>query len=85
MKTTASRLTLADVKQDQVVRILELSGLSESVRKHLHAYGLFNGRMIRVLSTRPEIIIQIEETEMALEYSVARAIQVEEQRVAGSS
>ncbi len=85
MKTPTSRLTLADIKQGKVVRIVELAGLSESVRKHLHAYGLFKGRMIRVLSTRPEIIIQIEETEMALEYSVAREIEVEEQRVAAST
>lgn len=76
MKDT-SQFTLADAKENEVVRILELSGLSDSVRKHLHAYGLFNGRVILILATRPEIIIQIEETEMALEYSVARSIQIE--------
>lgn len=80
MKTSANHLTLADAKKDQVVRIRELSGLSENLRKHLHAYGLFKGRLIRILSTRPEFIIQIEETEMALEHSVARQIGVEEQR-----
>ncbi|OJX40731.1 MAG: hypothetical protein BGO78_05610 [Chloroflexi bacterium 44-23] len=73
-------LTLADIKQDQSIRIVAMPELSESVRKHLHAYGLFTGRTIRVLSTRPEMTIQIEETELALEYSVARHILVEVSR-----
>ncbi len=69
--------TLDHVKSNQFAMITDMSGLSETVRKHLLAYGLFNGSKVRVLSTHPEMIIQIEETELALEYSVAKNIVVE--------
>ena len=68
--------TLADSKEKDEIKIIGFLDLSDSVRKHLHAYGLTNGRTVRVISNRPEMIIQIEETELALEYSVARKILV---------
>lgn len=68
--------TLADMKENIQVKIIDFIALSPSIKKHLHAYGLTNGRIVRVISNRPEMIIQIEETELALEHSVARKISV---------
>ncbi len=69
-------LTLADMKENVDVKIVDFVNLNASIKKHLHAYGLTNGRIVRVISNRPEMIIQIEETELALEHSVARKILV---------
>jgi len=69
-------LTLADMKENVDVKIVDFINLNASIKKHLHAYGLTNGRIVRVISNRPEMIIQIEETELALEHSVARKILV---------
>ena len=69
-------LTLADMKENVDVKIVDFVNLNASIKKHLHAYGLTNGRIVRVISNRPEMIIQIEETELAMEHSVARKILV---------
>jgi Fe2+ transport system protein FeoA len=69
--------TLADVQSNQQVRINALGDLNDNLKKHLYAYGLVAGRIVGVLSTRPVVIIQIEETELAIEISVARHIIVE--------
>lgn len=76
-KPEGTEITLDHVKANQFAMITDLTALSETVRKHLLAYGLFNGHIVRVLSTHPEMIIQIEETELALEHSVAKHILVE--------
>jgi Fe2+ transport system protein FeoA len=68
--------TLADMKENVDVKIVDFIDMNTSIKKHLHAYGLTNGRIVRVISNRPEMIIQIEETELALEHSVARKILV---------
>lgn len=75
IKRTAD-LTLADIKENVHIKIVGFKELDSSIKKHLHAYGLTNGRIVRVISNRPEMIIQIEETELALEHSVARKILV---------
>ena len=64
------------MKENVDVKIVDFINLNASIKKHLHAYGLTNGRIVRVISNRPEMIIQIEETELALEHSVARKILV---------
>jgi len=69
-------LTLADIKNNQEIKIVDFPDVSETVKKHLHAYGLTTGRTVRVISTRPEVIIQIEETEIAMEHSIARKVHV---------
>ena len=61
-----SYLTLADIKDNQEIKIVDFLDVSETVKKHLHAYGLTYDRTVRVISTRPEVIIQIEETEIAM-------------------
>jgi len=70
--------TLSDIKENVDVKIVDFIDMNTSIKKHLHAYGLTNGRIVRVISNRPEMIIQIEETELALEHSVARKILVHE-------
>ncbi|PKN85146.1 MAG: hypothetical protein CVU46_12090 [Chloroflexi bacterium HGW-Chloroflexi-8] len=69
-------LTLADIKDNQEIKIVDFLEVSEAVKKHLHAYGLTVDRTVRVISTRPEVIIQIEETEIAMEHSIARKVHV---------
>lgn len=71
------KLSLADIRVDQEIRIVDIHDLNENVKKHLYAYGLTSGRAIKVISTHPELIIQIEETELALENSIARSIHVD--------
>jgi Fe2+ transport system protein FeoA len=76
IKQKTTDQTLADMKENVDVKIAGFKDLDSSIKKHLHAYGLTNGRIVRVISNRPEMIIQIEETELALEHSVARKILV---------
>lgn len=51
-------------------------GAGESAR-HLQAYGLLPGRSVLVLAQHPLTIIQIEQTELALERSLAKLILVD--------
>jgi Fe2+ transport system protein FeoA len=76
IKKEENSMTLEDIKENQEIKIVDIFETNERVKKHLHAYGLTNGRTVKVISTHPEVIIQIEETELALEHSVARKVHV---------
>jgi Fe2+ transport system protein FeoA len=43
----------------------------------LQAYGLIAGRMVRVVQHAPVTVVQIDQTELALEGELADGIQVE--------
>ncbi|MDR1994734.1 FeoA family protein [Azonexus sp.] len=57
-----------------------LAGLGEEIdalqREQLTAYGLAEGRPLRVLQQKPMTVILADEVELALEHSVARYIWV---------
>lgn len=75
--SAAGKVTLAGVKPGETVRIMDLENLPDSYQRHLQAYGLLPGRSVRVLSNQPLIILQIEQTELAIEISVAQQVFVE--------
>ncbi len=60
-----------------LVRILAFGDLPPASLQHLQAYGLLPGREVKVLARRPLTIILVEQTELALERSVASQVLVE--------
>jgi Fe2+ transport system protein FeoA len=72
---SADTLDRAPIGQLACIRAFR-PGLGDSAR-HLQAYGLLPGRTVLVLSHAPLTIIQIEQTELALERSVAKHILVD--------
>lgn len=67
-------LTLADVFPGKRALIAGIGDLPDEQTHRLQAYGILPGRLVRVLSKRPMVIVQVEQTELALEESVARQI-----------
>lgn len=67
-------LTLADVFPGKRALIAGMGDLPGDQAHRLQAYGILPGRLVRVLSNRPMVIVQVEQTELALEESVARQI-----------
>ena len=72
--------TLAETAPGCQAVIQGYGPLPEAQQRYLRAYGLLPGRSVTVLSQHPVTIIQIEQTELALEWQVSRAILVEEDR-----
>ncbi len=68
--------TLAGVEPGREVSVTGYLGGCAGLRRHLQAYGLLPGRRIRVLSQHPVTIVQIEQTELAFETSVAACVLV---------
>lgn len=68
--------TLASVAPGREVSITGYTGGSGGLRRHLQAYGLLPGRRVRVLAQHPVTIVQIEETELAFEDTVADSVLV---------
>ncbi len=58
------------------VRITSLDALSAPIRATLQAYGIFPGKLIRVLQHKPETVVEVESTELAFEKEVAEKVQV---------
>lgn len=74
---TPNQTTLAGVKPGREVLVTGfLAVLSGGQMQHLQAYGLLPGRRIRVLAQHPVTIVQVEQTELAFEGSLARGILV---------
>ena len=69
-----AELTLDRVPAGRQAQILRFGSLGIEQDRHLQAYGLLPGRAVRVLASHPLIIIQVEETELALEKDVAQAV-----------
>lgn len=78
-------LTLDRVPPGAQARILRFAALGADQDRHLQAYGLLPGRQVRVLARRPLIIVQVEQTELALEVDVAQAVFVRLETPLGSN
>jgi len=74
-----SGMTLADAAPGCWVKIIRFStSIPIEKQAHLQAYGLVDGRPVRVLQHSPVTVVQVEHTELALEKSLALEVQVEE-------
>ncbi len=74
----SGRLTLDRVRVGHSVRVAGFRQIGEEQGRHLQAYGVLPGRELKVLAQRPLTVLQIEQTELALETVVAREVLVEE-------
>ncbi len=68
--------TLADLAAGEVASV-EVMGSSRASRlARLSAYGMVPGSELKVIQTRPAILVEVEGTRLALEGDVAAGIQV---------
>lgn len=74
----ASARTLAGIEPGREVAVLGFADIPAEQRQHLQSYGLLPGRRVRVLSRNPLIIVQVEQTELAIEVEIAAGVLVEE-------
>ncbi len=69
--------TLAAVRPGQQARLKEFApGMPVERWAHLQAYGLVPGCLVRVVQHNPVTVVQVEQTELALESDLARQIRV---------
>lgn len=73
----AAGLTLDRAPEGKTVRILRFGPIGAEQGRHLQAYGLLPGRTVFILSHKPMTILQVEQTELALETSVAQSVFVD--------
>lgn len=71
-----SSRTLAGVEPGREVSVVGYLPMPGFQRRHLQAYGLLPGRRVLVLAQRPVTIVQVEQTELAFEISVAANVLV---------
>jgi Fe2+ transport system protein FeoA len=76
-RTDSAGLTLDLVPEGKTVRILRFGQIGVEQGRHLQAYGMLPGRAVLVLAHNPLTILQIEQTELALENSVAHSVFVD--------
>ncbi len=69
--------TLASFPGGSQVRVTGFGQLSAQYLQHLQAYGVLPGRTLKILAQQPLTIILAEQTELALENSVAFQVFVE--------
>jgi len=69
--------SLAEIRAGALARISRLDDLPAGWQERLLKHGLAPGRQVLVLQQRPVTILQIDHTELALEYDLARAIKVD--------
>lgn len=75
----AYEMSLVDVPPGCWAKIVNYSSLiSIEKQAHLQAYGLVDGHAVRVIQHSPVTVVQVDHTELALEKSLASAVQVEE-------
>lgn len=73
-----ARVPLAFIRPGKEVRLALIGErIDQLQREQLLAYGLAEGRHLRVLQQRPMTVILADEVELALEPSVARDLWVE--------
>jgi Fe2+ transport system protein FeoA len=71
-------LTLSDVPPGRRAKVVGFrDGIPYTRRAHLQAYGLVPNDWVVVLQHSPVTVIQIDQTELALENSLANEIEVE--------
>jgi Fe2+ transport system protein FeoA len=78
-----ARTTLLEIRPGGQARVVEFRSLSAVQIENLQAYGLTPGHLLRVLQQAPVTVIQIGNTELALEADLARQVEVEQ--LSGSS
>ncbi len=69
--------TLLDVPPGGQARVVELNGMPARQRENLQAYGLTPGCWVSVIQHAPVTVIQIENTELAMEADLAGLVAVE--------
>ena len=70
--------TMVNIKPGGRARILNFSpAISPDRRAHLQAYGVVPGRCVKIIQHFPVTVIQVEQTELALETELAGKIEVE--------
>jgi Fe2+ transport system protein FeoA len=70
--------TLFDVPAGETVVLLGyLPGMPGQRRAQLQAYGLLPGSQLRLLQHQPVVVIRIAHLELALEWDLAHAMEVE--------
>jgi Fe2+ transport system protein FeoA len=75
-----NRVKLTDLQPGDKARLVFMS---PEVELRLFGFGLFPGIEIQLLQRFPSYIIRCEQTEIALETSVARQVEVEMPRAGG--
>lgn len=69
-------LSVADLLPGMQAIILSLQAVDERRREQLMSYGLAPGRCVYILQHNPATILQVDQTELAIEEEVARQILV---------
>ena len=77
-RTGAGILALTELPVGAQARVEGFSpGIPAIRRQQLLAYGLVPGRMLQVLQRLPVTVVQVEQTELALESELAEGVRVE--------
>jgi len=69
-------MTMAEAAPGADIILESYGDVDADLSRSLQAYGLLPGRRVRVLSQRPVTMVQIEQTELAIENQIARGIHV---------
>jgi Fe2+ transport system protein FeoA len=72
-------MTLLEVPPGSRAQVVDINGLSAVQVENLQAFGLVKGHWLQVLQHAPVTVIQIGNTELALEADLARQVEVEQQ------
>lgn len=72
-----NKKSLVDILPGGQARVLDFDGLGTKQVESLQAYGLAPGRLVKVVRHKPVTIIQIDNTEIALEHVLAIQVKVE--------
>jgi Fe2+ transport system protein FeoA len=73
-----SQYALADLPLARQARVVDVSALPAGQREQLHGYGILPGCILHAIQHAPVTVVQIEQTELAIETEIAQAIRVEE-------
>jgi Fe2+ transport system protein FeoA len=65
------------VPLDHAARVVEMDALPVAYRDQLRGYGILPGCVLRIIQCSPVTVVQIEHTELAIEWTIAQAVRVE--------
>ncbi len=71
------KTTLLEIPPGSQAQVVDFYDLSAVQVENLQAYGLAPGHQLQVLQHSPVTVIQIGNTELALEAEIARQVEVE--------
>jgi Fe2+ transport system protein FeoA len=69
--------SLVDITPGTEARVIAFNGLGVKQIESLQAYGLAPGSLVKVVRHKPVTIIQVDNTELALEHDLAIQVKVE--------